>query len=399
MTDQGLHSELKNIQSGFYYKLEEHPLYISLLSHIQSWKESDALRKYQGKHPRDWLIQHKKEKGLEDALRRLSQKNLPGKSHIEAYLRDQYRRNCKPSTLRNSSTSVSTFLEFIHRSGKTHLESITRSDLSAYIEYEQDRGLKASTVKLRLHTVNAFLRYLIDNDTIRPDVLSKRMIIKVPDALPRAIEPEDTRRLLSVIDHVRDRAMILILLRTGMRIGVLLNTLVEDVNLKLKKIDIYEAEKTRVGRVVYLSDDAINALMAWLKERKPHKVFLFYGQGRHTMSYQAVRMMFAKYVNKAGLGHKDYTLHCLRHTCASDLLNAGMRLECVQQILGHSSIEMTRRYARLTDKTREEEYFRAMSIIERGEVNGHYRLDRELQTLFEEKELLPAHNQELHEHS
>ena len=116
------------------------------------------------------------------------------------------------------------------------------------------------------------------------------------------------------------------------------------------------------------------------------------------MSYQAFRMMFAKYLDKAGLRNKDITPHCLRHTCASDLLNAGMRLECVQQILGHSSIEMTRRYARLTDKTREEEYFRAMSKIERGEIDGHYRLDRELQTLLKEKELLPSYNQELHEH-
>jgi site-specific recombinase XerD len=85
--------------------------------------------------------------------------------------------------------------------------------------------------------------------------------------------------------------------------------------------------------------------------------------------------MFKKYLDKAGLSHKDYTLHCLRHTFASELLNAGMRLECVQQLLGHSSIEMTRRYARLTDNTRKEEYFNAMAIIEKGGINGHYRID------------------------
>ena len=183
-----------------------------------------------------------------------------------------------------------------------------------------------------------------------------------------------------------------------MRIGELLNTLMEDVNLKARKINIYEAEKTGAGMVVYLSEDAMSALRAWIEIREPHKLFLFYSQGRHTMTYPAARMMFVKYVDKADLGHKGYTLHCLRHTCASDLLNAGMRLECVQQILGHSSIEMTRRYARLTDKTREEEYFRAMAIIERGEINGHYRLDCELPALLEEKELLQPYNQELHEH-
>ncbi|MDB9822938.1 tyrosine-type recombinase/integrase [Deltaproteobacteria bacterium] len=398
MTEQGIHSELKVTQSGFHYNLEKHPLYTSLLSIIQSWQESDSIRKQQEKKPRDWLFQQKRTKGLEDALKRLVEKNIPGKAHIEAYLRDQYRRNCKPNTLRNSLNAIAPFLEFTTRSGITHLEEIAKFNLGAYVEHEQDRGLKASTVKMRLRTVNAFLRYLIDNDIILPDVLSKRLIIKVPDALPKAIEPDDSKRLVSVIDHIRNRAMILVLLRTGMRIGELLNTLVEDVNLKARKIDIYEAEKTRVGRVVYLSDDAVSALQAWIKIREPHKLFLFYSQGRHTLTYAAVRMMFMKYVNKAGLDLKGYTLHALRHTCASDLLNAGMRLECVQQILGHSSIEMTRRYARLTDKTREEEYFRAMSKIERGEIDGHYRLDSELQALLKKEELLLPHNQELHEH-
>lgn len=85
--------------------------------------------------------------------------------------------------------------------------------------------------------------------------------------------------------------------------------------------------------------------------------------------------MFMKYLKKAGLSHKGYTLHCLRHTFASEMLNAGMRLECLQPLLGHSNIEVTRRYAKLTDKTREEEYFRAMEIIEKGEIDGDYRLD------------------------
>jgi hypothetical protein len=75
-----------------------------------------------------------------------------------------------------------------------------------------------------------------------------------------------------------------------------------------------------------------------------------------------------------------------------------MRLECVQQLLGHSTIEMTRRYARLTDKTREEEYFKAMAIIERGEINGHYKLDSELSAFLEKTQLLSSHNQKLHEH-
>jgi site-specific recombinase XerD len=246
--------------------------------------------------------------------------------------------------------------------------------------------------------LNAFLRFLIESDVIRPEVLSKRMIIKVPDSLPRAMDPDDVKHLLCVIKEVRDRAMIVVLLRTGMRIGELLNTLVSEVNLKERKIEIYEAEKNRVGRVVYLSDDARDALKAWLKKREPNKAFLFYAQGRERMSYGAARMRFKKYLDKASLSNKGYTLHSLRHTFATELLNVGMRLECLQQLLGHSSVEMTRRYARLTDKTREEEYFRAMAIIERGERDERYRLNRELQTTHEETQLLASHVKELYEH-
>jgi integrase/recombinase XerD len=78
-----------------------------------------------------------------------------------------------------------------------------------------------------------------------------------------------------VLEGVRDRAMIMVLLRTGMRIGELLNTIVEDVNLKERRIEIYESEKTRVGRVVYLGDDALKALDAWIKVRDPNKTYLF----------------------------------------------------------------------------------------------------------------------------
>jgi site-specific recombinase XerD len=98
--------------------------------------------------------------------------------------------------------------------------------------------------------------------------------------------------------------------------------------------------------------------------------------------------MFCKYLRKADLSHKGYTLHSLRHTNASSLLNAGIPLECLKELLGHTSVEMTRRYAKLTNKTREKEYFKAMSKIERGEIDGYYKLDLELQEILKEKKLL-----------
>jgi len=73
---------------------------------------------------------------------------------------------------------------------------------------------------------------------------------------------------------------------------------------------------------------------------------------------------------KAGLSQKGYTLHCLRHTFASELLSSGMPLESLQFLMGHSSIVVTRRYARLTNIALENDYFSAMQKIERGEADG-----------------------------
>jgi integrase/recombinase XerD len=315
---------------------------------------------------------------LERHLKKLSVLEIPGKEHVEAYLRDQYRRQCKPNTLRNSLIALRGFLDFVSKRKKDCVEKITRDDAEAWIEHEQDRAMKPKTVNSRLVIVKAFLRFLIEKEICQSQVLSNRMQVKVPDSLPRAIDPQHIKRLLAVLDRVRDRAMILILLRTGMRVGELLHTLISEVNLQERRIEIFEASKNRVGRVVYLSDDARDALKAWLKERDAKQHLLFYGWRGRTLSYTAARMMFVKYLNKAGLLSRGYSLHCLRHTYATELLNAGMSLPCLQQLLGHSSVEVTLRYARLTDKTREQEYFNAMAIIEGRDSDESCQRDHQL---------------------
>jgi site-specific recombinase XerD len=311
-------------------------------------------------------------------LRALSDKGLFGQDYVREYLHDLNCRNCRPNTIRANGSAIVLFLSFLKVTGRKHLETLTRDDVGAFIEHEQDRGLSPSAVSTRLRLLYAFFGFLMERDVIHPDVLKRKMHIKVPDALPRAIDPEEIRQLLAVIKNPRDRAMILTLLRTGMRIGELLNTKLKDLNLEDKCIEIFEAQKNRIGRVVYLSDDACRALKKWLKLKNPQTEYLFSGGGSRPLSYPSAWAVFRKYLDKAGLSHKGYTLHSLRHTCASELLNAGMHLECLQPLLGHHSIEMTRRYARLTDNTRREQYYKAMAVIERGDMNGYYRFDPQL---------------------
>ena len=311
------------------------------------------------------------EPSLDRFLQKTSEMEMPGKEHVEMYMRHKWRMNHRPSTLKGSFHAVSTFLMFYAGIGKSRIQEIVSDDLEAFVEHEQDRGLKVNTVRTRLHSIFAFLRYLIEQDIIDGCILKRKIKLKVPDFLPRAIAPGDVRRLLGAIRDTRDRALILVLLRTGMRIGEVLRLNIRDLDIRERKIHIYEGEKNCLGRVVYLSDDALMALKLWLKQRDKTKEYLFYGM-RRSLCYTSARNIFVKYIVAARLQDKGYTIHSLRHTFASELLNAGMRLECLQLLLGHREIEMTRRYARLTDKSREEEYFRAMAVIEQGGIHGAY---------------------------
>ena len=265
---------------------------------------------------------------IDRILERLSALELPAKEHLERYMRHKWRLNHKRSTLSGSFNSARLFLDFYGKSGKREIEKVERTDLEAFIEQEQDRGLRISTVRTRLAFLIAFLHFLMEQDIIAVSVLKRGIRLKLPETLPRAIHPADIRKLISVIDNVRDRALILLLLRTGIRIGEALGLRLNDLDVQDRKVHLFQGEKNSMGRVVYLSEDALFALKRWFQERDKGKEFVFYGRGRGHLCYSTGRSLFIKYLKKAGLDQKGYTVHCLRHTCASELLNAGMRLEC-----------------------------------------------------------------------
>jgi len=357
-------SRLEEIDSYLTGPVENSPIpsnrftSASFYDGIIHWKKQPSLRR----------------QALDRVIGRVIRHEVPGEGHVLSYLQHMYRRNCRPKTICSTASSLVLILLFVKQRGKEYLELIVRRDTEAFVEHEQDRGIKPKTIHFRLQNLYAFFRYLVKENVIGPELLERKIRLRVPQSLPKAICAPDIHRLLSVLDHTRDRAMILTLLRTGMRIGELLSLWVNDVDLAERTVKIYQGEKNSIGRVVYLDNDACAALELWLKKRNPHKAYLFYGRSG-PLGYTGVRQRFIDHLDKAGIAEKGYTLHCLRHTFATDLLNAGMRLECLQQLLGHSKIEVTRIYARLSDATREKEYFRAMAKIERGETDEHYRLD------------------------
>lgn len=334
----------------------------------------------------------KQRRVLDVAVDRLEASCVPGFEYAISYLYDKYRRNHSVSSLSQTGRTLRLFLSFFKALKREDIKEIKRNDIAAYVEHEQEHGLKINSVRNHLHTLYAFLQYLVDNDVLPADILQKKIRIKLPEVLPRAIPTEDMQNILQTIKNVRDRAIILLLLHTGMRIGELLRVKMADIIPSERKILLYLGEKNLHGRIVYYSSVADHALRKWLTLRKTTSEYLFYGYAGQQLSYVGAWMIMKKAVKKAGLEHKGYSLHSLRHTFATNMLNAGLRLEVLQQLLGHLTIDITLQYARISNVTREDAYFKAMAIIEKGDRHEHDRVNPELQAVFEEKKLLGSHS-------
>jgi len=195
---------------------------------------------------------------------------LPGAELAIEYLYSKYIRDLSIHTIRQTGGVVFSFLQFLHGGGST-IFTLTRRDIGSFVEYEQDRGLQPISIIGYLRALYAFIAYLVQEEILQHEIMQRKIRIQEPETLPKAILQEDIPLLLDAIASVRDRALILLLLRTGMRIGELLAIQINDIVLSDRKILIYLGSKNYQGRAVYFSEDAEHALKHWLRIRDSKK--------------------------------------------------------------------------------------------------------------------------------
>lgn len=327
---------------------------------------------------------------------RLADSGYKGSDLAVEYLYGKYIRNLSIHIIKATGRIILLLFQFLKNNG-TDIYHLTYQDIGGFIDNEQNRGLKITSVVYELQIVYAFISFLVEEGILPYTLMQHKIKLKLPEVLPRAIPPEDLQLILSALVDIRSQALMLLLLRTGMRIGELLGVKMADIVFPERKILLYLGEKNFQGRVVYYSKDAEAALQLWLQHREKGSRHLFPGKNGRALSYSTARRIFHNAVEQSDLTGKGYTLHSLRHTFATGILNAGMRIEVLQQLLGHYEIAMTMRYAQLVDRTREQEYFKAMDHIEHGSCNESYNVNTRLQDVFEKKKLHRTNHKKLSE--
>jgi len=283
------------------------------------------------------------------------------------------RRNFSPHTVKYYLNIIKQYVIWLD----VPLEQATVEKVDAYIDYLHRKRLHPSSINLYLVIIRVFydyLRYEERVDLTNPVKRNRRL--RVPKPLPRSLRDQEVERLFGVIKGKRDIAMFKLMLRSGLRVEEVSNLSLGDIDLKKRRILVQQG-KGRKDRVVYISDDAHDALVAYLKIRSHYrvkKVFLV-EKGTYKsqpISIRGIQKRIEYYAKKAGL---KVSCHRLRHTMATQLLNAEAEVETIQDLLGHNWITTTQRYCKVSNLKVQRDYFKAMrNVLQRSEQPSFNRI-------------------------
>jgi site-specific recombinase XerD len=246
------------------------------------------------------------------------------------------------------------------------LEQAGVENIKAYIDYLHQKRMQPASINLYLAIVRVFYNYLKyeENVELANPVKDNNCRLRVPKPLPRALRDDQIDTFFDVIDSKRDWAMFRLMLRCGLRVEEVAHLSLGDIDIKQRRIMVLDGKGGK-GRVVYISDDAVAGLMAYLKQRSHRQVrgvFLvekgdYKGQA---ISVRGIQKRMEYYAKKSGL---KLSCHHLRHTMATQLLNADAQAESIQELLGHNWISTTERYCKVSNMKVKRDYFNAMEKI------------------------------------
>lgn len=291
------------------------------------------------------------------------------------YRRFMKRRNYSKNTLRNYMNTLKHFVLWLD----VPIEQVTRKKFLAFIDHLIDKRLQPKTINCYLDSIRGFYDYLINEEEISiGNPVKYGYNLKLSRPLPRYLRDEEVTRLFDVIDNPRDLAMFKLMLRCGLRVEEVVKLTLAALDLRRGQVFVYEGKGIK-DRVVYLSKDAYHALVKYLKVKpssRAKRVFLV-EKGRFKgkpILVRGIQHRMKYYAQKAGL---KASCHQLRHTMATQMLNADADIVTIQDLLGHTRIKTTQRYSQVSNRKVQRDYYKAMEkVLQRHSPYNKKMLDK-----------------------
>lgn len=247
--------------------------------------------------------------------------------------------NYSKQTVQNYLSALKFFLSYVE---ELKTEKIEESHIRDYLYFcKEERNYSYSSMK----QVLASIRYLYAKVLRKsiPEILN--MKLRKPQTLPVVLSVEEVSRIINCTENIKHKAILLLIYSSGLRLGELINLKIADIDSATMKIHIRNA-KGKKDRYVMLSEASLTVLREYYKSCKP-KDFVFEGQSGGAYSPKSVQNILKKSLKKAGI-IKRATVHTLRHSFATHLLEDGTDIRYIQELLGHQNIKTTEVYTHVS---------------------------------------------------
>lgn len=277
----------------------------------------------------------------------------------------KYEKNLDGNTLRAYNTDMR---QFLNRHSIKEVQDIDKVLLKNYIEFLYKNDYKIKTIKRKIAVLKAFFNYLEFDDLILANPFRKlKLSLKEPKILPETLELNEVEIILKFLHKnkaesknstfnykilTRDLIVTEMLFSTGVRVSELSNLKKKDVNLNTGIIKIFG--KGSKERIIQICDEEVLILLREysslfkLDEKSSESYFLLNKLGNR-LTEQSIRLNIHKYRKEIGLS-KHITPHVFRHTFATLLLEEGVDIRYIQNMLGHSTISTTQIYTQVSMK-------------------------------------------------
>jgi site-specific recombinase XerD len=290
------------------------------------------------------------------------------------YRRALKRKNYSAHTLKSYRNILDHFVKWT----PLPLSEVTSKEVGLYVDHLLQKRRTPKTITCHLQTIRLFFEYLIEEEGIPMANPVTRISIRLPKPLPRHLKDDQVSRLLAVITDLRDRAMFMLMLRCGLRVQEVADLTIDAVDYQRKQIFVSKGKGSK-DRIVYVSEDARSALLAYLSKRSGKGKSLFLVQNGtmrgQPISVRGIQKRMESYARKSRL---NVSCHRLRHTMATQLLNADADLATIQDLLGHEQITTTQRYCWVANLKVQRDYYKAMELVlQRTQAQGENDDDRE----------------------
>jgi site-specific recombinase XerD len=275
------------------------------------------------------------------------------------YRRALKRKNYSTHTVKTYMNILDQFMRWL----SVPVPEVKHNEIGVYVDHLLRKRRTPKTITCHLQTIRLFFDYLINEEGRSILNPVTRISLRLPKPLPRHLKDEQVRRLFTFITDLRDRAMFMLMLRCGLRVQEVAELSVDAVECERRQIFVFHGKGTK-DRVVYMSEDARLALLTYLAKRSSKAKALFLVQkgpmrGK-PLSVRGIQKRIEYYARKSEL---NVSCHRLRHTMATQLLNADAGLATIQDLLGHGQITTTQRYCRVANLKVQRDYYKAMQIV------------------------------------